>query len=222
MSQLAPTVHEPVMPPRMAAGLAIALSTLAGFVDAIGYLSVGGLFVAFMSGNSTVLGIATSNGPAARVELAGGLVLAFLVGVMVGTWCGRLAGELRAPAVLVLVAGLLAVGAALEVGMGSTPAAVVMAVAMGAENTVFARHGQSGIGLTYMTGTLVRLGQRTAEAVLGGPWAPVLPDTLLWVGMVVGAAAGALVYDRAGVAGLWVAVVVALGMAGVAWWGLRR
>ena len=33
--------------------LACALSALAGYVDSIGYLHLGGLFVSFMSGNST-------------------------------------------------------------------------------------------------------------------------------------------------------------------------
>jgi uncharacterized membrane protein YoaK (UPF0700 family) len=33
--------------------LACALSALAGYVDGIGYLHLGGLFVSFMSGNST-------------------------------------------------------------------------------------------------------------------------------------------------------------------------
>jgi hypothetical protein len=37
--------------------LACALSALAGYVDGIGYLHLGGLFVSFMSGNSTRLGV---------------------------------------------------------------------------------------------------------------------------------------------------------------------
>jgi uncharacterized membrane protein YoaK (UPF0700 family) len=37
--------------------LACALSALAGYVDGIGYLHLGGLFVSFMSGNSTRMGV---------------------------------------------------------------------------------------------------------------------------------------------------------------------
>lgn len=37
--------------------LAIALAALAGYVDAIGFLRLGGFFVSFMSGNSTRLAV---------------------------------------------------------------------------------------------------------------------------------------------------------------------
>ncbi|MFJ5369898.1 DUF1275 family protein, partial [Bosea sp. CER48] len=42
---------------RPAMGLAFCLSGLAGFVDALGFLSLGGFFVSFMTGNTTRLGI---------------------------------------------------------------------------------------------------------------------------------------------------------------------
>ncbi|MFZ1966902.1 MAG: DUF1275 family protein, partial [Bradyrhizobium sp.] len=37
--------------------LACTLSALAGYVDGIGFIHLGGLFVSFMSGNSTRLGV---------------------------------------------------------------------------------------------------------------------------------------------------------------------
>ena len=42
--------------------LACALSALAGYVDAIGFLHLGGLFVSFMSGNSTRMGVSLAEG----------------------------------------------------------------------------------------------------------------------------------------------------------------
>lgn len=42
--------------------LAAALAALAGYVDASGFLSTGGYFVSFMSGNSTRLGIGVDFG----------------------------------------------------------------------------------------------------------------------------------------------------------------
>ena len=42
--------------------LACALSALAGYVDGIGFLHLGGLFVSFMSGNSTRMGVSLADG----------------------------------------------------------------------------------------------------------------------------------------------------------------
>ncbi len=199
----------PVTSARVKHGLAVGLSGLGGFTDALGYLALGGVFVSFMSGNSTLLGIAGAEAVEARVALAGGLVAAFVGGVMVGTWVGRPCGVRRAPAILVLVAAILS-GAAILHALGHTVAAgVLVALGMGAENTVFQKEGQPGMGLTYMTGTLVRMGQRAAE----GAWHAVLADLLLWGGMVLGALVGALVFAQIGLHGVWVAVAVLLCMA---------
>src|SRR3546814_13773042 len=84
-----------------------------------------------------------------------------------------------------------------------------MTVAMGGANAIFQRDGEVSIGVTYMTGALVKLGQRLAAALVGGPrwqWAPYLA---LWGGLIAGAAAGALAYPRAGMASLWIAVAAA-------------
>jgi len=48
----------------------------------------------------------------------------------------------------------------------------LLAAAMGAANTVFRRDGEVSIGVTYMTGTLVKGVQRATLAAFGGPaWA---------------------------------------------------
>ena len=210
------------MKPQFVQGLAIALSTLAGFVDAQGYLALGGLFVAFMSGNSTVLGVAVGEARGPRTALAAGLVAAFVAGVMVGTWVGRPFGVRRGPVVLLVMAGMLAAAGGLHRAGLTVPAGLVAALAMGTEDTVFQTKGGPGMGLTYMTGTLVRLGQRLAEAAVGEPWQAVLADAVLWAGMVVGAALGTAVYQAIGLDGLWGAAAVALGMAGLVWVNLPR
>lgn len=207
---------------RLAHGLAVGLSALAGFVDAMGYLALGGVFVSFMSGNSTVLGAAGAAELGNRAWLAVGLVLAFTLGVMVGTFAGRPFGPRRAPAILLLVAVFLAAAVLLHTFGFTIASGTVVALAMGTENTVFQKDGQAGMGLTYMTGTLVRLGQRAAEACLGGPWAALVPDVLLWGGMVVGAYFGALVFGRIGLDGLWIAVLLVLVMAAIAKTALRQ
>lgn len=51
--------------------LAVLLSALAGYVDSLGFLQLGGLFVSFMSGNSTRLAVGISHGDWKTVGTAG-------------------------------------------------------------------------------------------------------------------------------------------------------
>ncbi len=188
--------------------LAALLSALAGYVDAMGFLALGGFFVSFMSGNSTRLAV----GLAERTPAAAGaaaLVALFVLGVVAGALAGRWAGPRRKTVVLALVAALLAAAALLGRLPSPWAAAIPMALAMGAENAVYEKDGEVQIGLTYMTGTLVKLGQRLAAALGGGaPWAWA-PYLLLWTGLVAGAVLGALAHRAFGLQGLWFAAAAA-------------
>jgi uncharacterized membrane protein YoaK (UPF0700 family) len=191
---------------------AICLAALAGYVDAIGFLSLGGFFVSFMSGNSTrfSVGLAAHSADAAR---AGALIGCFVTGVFVGSLIGRFAGRRRPSAVLLLVSILLLGGSTLALAGSMVFALALVAIAMGAENTVFEREGEVSVGVTYMTGTLVKLGQRAAGAFLGEDRLAWLPYLLLWLGLAGGAFAGALCYPRMGLQALWIAVAASLGLA---------
>lgn len=200
---------------RQEIALAVGLSALAGYVDAIGFLSLGGFFVSFMSGNSTRLAVGIAGIPGEAL-IAGRLIASFVVGVIAGSLVGTAAGARRRPVVLMLVASLLAVAAGLA-GAGVDDIAVLfVAAAMGAENTTFERGGEVSIGLTYMTGTLVKLGQRLAATLTGGPAWAWLPYALLWSGLVTGAIIGALAFPAIGLAGLWFAAGIAIVLSGAA------
>jgi uncharacterized membrane protein YoaK (UPF0700 family) len=195
--------------------LATCLSALAGYVDAIGFLSLGGFFVSFMSGNSTRLGVGLAQASGAAI-VAAGLIGTFLLGVIAGSVAGHFARRNRRPVVLALVAVLLGLAAAIATA-GMPRAAILFAgLAMGAENAIFERGGEVHIGLTYMTGTLVKLGQRLTAAFLGGDRLGWLPYLLLWLGLVTGGLAGGLVYPHLGLSGLWIAAGVAFLLALVA------
>ncbi|UUL83982.1 DUF1275 family protein [Sphingomonas qomolangmaensis] len=188
--------------------LAASLSALAGFVDAVGFVHLGGFFVSFMSGNTTRIGVGLSERGGDAV-VAGGLILSFVAGVVFGSLVGRRFGTARRSAVLALVAALLGLAALLAAWGYHGAAAVAMALAMGAENAVFAEGADIHIGLTYMTGTLVKLGQHIAIALGGGDrfgWAPYL---LLWAGLLAGGVAGAASYAVAGMGALWAAAAAA-------------
>lgn len=148
--------------------------------------------------------------------MAAGIIGTFLLGVIAGSVAGHFSGRNRRPVVLALVAVLLGLAAGLATA-GMPRAAILFAgLAMGAENAIFERDGEVHIGLTYMTGTLVKLGQRLTAAFLGGDRMGWLPYLLLWLGLVTGGLAGALVYPHLGLSGLWIAASVAFLLAIVA------
>lgn len=195
--------------------LAIGLAALAGFVDAVGYLSADGYFVSFMSGNTTRLGVNIARTPG--LALFPALLLgSFVCGVTLGAVVSGKSGAWRKPAVLALVSVLL-IGAALARGMGVHAAVLALLVlAMGAINNTFQRGGEVTVGLTYMTGALVKLGQAIGARLLGerregaGAW------MLLWCGLAGGAVLGALAFTHLAGAALWLAGGWAIAMTAAA------
>ncbi|MDH2130572.1 DUF1275 family protein [Sphingobium yanoikuyae] len=192
-------------------GFAIALAFLAGYVDALGFLTTSGFFVSFMSGNSTRLavGIASDSSDATAAAI---LILCFVAGVGGGAIVGAIAGRRQSSAILILVAMQLAV-AALMVGQSALGAAGLLALAMGAENTVFEREGEAPLGLTYMTGSLVRIGFGLAGLVTGRRYPGWGSYALLWLGLVVGAVTGAWLFPMLQQDAIWLGSGVALVMA---------
>ena len=89
-------------------------------------------------------------------------------------------------------------------------AAIVLA--MGLENAVFQLEGGAGLGLTYVTGALVKAGQLIAAALTGGaPWA-WLPNLLLWAALGAGALTGALAYRSINLGAIWFAAATAFAL----------
>lgn len=201
--------------PRRDQLIAAGLAALAGYVDAVGVIASGGLFLSFMSGNSTRLGIGIAEASAVA-GLAGSLLAAFVAGVAAATLLGRSLDARQAQrrrGQLLLVSALLAGAAFLADGGHIWPALLLAAAAMGGENTVFEAGGDVKISLTFMTGNLVKVGQRLGLALAGGPAFAFLPWLLLWLAMIGGAVAGALAWPLLGLANLAVAAFVAAGLA---------
>ena len=188
--------------------LATCLAFLGGYVDALGFVALGGFFVSFMSGNSTRAGVGIAEGTMAAA-IAASLIAAFVAGVVAGSIAGRFAGARRVPYALGLVTLLLVLAAICHEAGASRATFALMAMAMGAENTVFEREGEVSIGVTYMTGTLVKFGQRLTAALFGGERLAWLPYLLLWFGLVGGAALGAFAFPYLGLRGLWIAAAAA-------------
>jgi uncharacterized membrane protein YoaK (UPF0700 family) len=192
--------------------LACALSALAGYVDGIGFIHLGGLFVSFMSGNSTRLGVSLAEGNWLSAATALGLIVLFVAGAAAGSLIVLGRGVHRQAWVLWTEALLLA-AAALSYQFDGSPLAIALIVlAMGLENAVFQIKGGGGLGLTYVTGALVKVGQLVAAALTGGRRWAWLPNLLLWAALVVGSACAALAYFWINLAAIWFAAGFALAL----------
>lgn len=185
--------------------LAFSLAALAGFVDAIGFIKSGGLFVSFMSGNSTRMAIGIMEARAVGLAAAA-LIALFVLGVFLSLLVtARVTGAHRKVVALSGVAALLTGAALLENAGFELPTIAMLCLAMGASNTIFRRDGEVSIGVTYTTGTLVKLGDKLADAVLGGSRTDWLPYLLLWLALVGGGVAGTASYVYAPSASIWFA-----------------
>ena len=115
--------------------------------------------------------------------------------------------------VLATEAALLIVAATLCSLSHQELGTVVVVIAMGVENTVVQKDGDVRVGLTYMTGSLVRMGQRITTALHGGERWEWVPYLVLWGCLACGGAIGAVVFLRYGVAALWLAAMLVVGLA---------
>lgn len=207
--------------------LAVVLAGTAGFVDAVGFLVVGGYFVSFMSGNSTrmVVGLAERDYSGAGIAVV--VLVSFFLGAVAGAVVTRRRNLDDRPAVLALVAGLLLTGLALHwlttvTVIGVPVSMTVVAASMGAMNSVFHSGGEVSLGVTYMTGAVVKSAHRLVDALAGGSWAPYRQQVALWAALALGGLAGAVLQVGLGVAALGVAAAVVIGALVATVWVRRR
>ena len=190
--------------------LAVCLSALAGYVDALGFLSLGGLFVSFMSGNSTKLGVSIAQGAWGEAGTAVSLIIVFVLGATLGAAVGRLAGARRPPAVMAAVCAVLAASVLLHWAGGEVGATLLLAAAMGTQNAVFEGDAEL-FPVTFMTGAMVKIGQQLAAMVLGHPTADPVFQAASWVAFICGSVVGATAWAKLHLDAGWFAV----GLAGV-------
>lgn len=187
---------------------ALSLAGLAGFIDGVGFVLLGGFFVSFMTGNTTRLGVGAASLDPASMGLAILLIASFVVGAMLGTLVSSTRGG-RGTRVLVLVTVALIVAGVVAEWGGVWATGAILAFAMGATNIVFAQREDVSFGITYMTGALVKIGQSIARALQGGDRVAWVRNTLLWAAMAAGATLGAVAYLLIGVHAIWIASAAA-------------
>ena len=181
-------------PPARDTAQATILTVIAGIADAVGYITMGGVFAANMTGNTVLAGIAAAqrNYTDAWRHLAP--LLAFFVGAMLSRLLLRLTHKPTAG--LLVEAALLAIVGFLT--LDREVAVMIVAVAMGVQASAITHFAGSAVSTVVVTSTLAR----TADALLDRLWSgekkqlpavtnlPLLGFT--WMGYLVGAVAGTL------------------------------
>lgn len=192
---------------------------MAGYIDAIGFIQLSGLYTSFMSGNTTQLGVSLAHGRFGQAVMPALLILVFLIGSTIGSGLSISTPlRWRVPVVMayeaLLIFGALALGLQLpELGLSS----VFMAFAMGAQNAVLGSVKGFRAGTTFVTGALFSLGQKIAESLTGtGTPFGWVGDATVWIALMSGALAGTAAYTMLGISALIIPAVLAAVLAAIA------
>ena len=166
------------------------LAGIAGYVDAICFLRLGGAFAANMTGNLVAIGMDAAAGQWLRAAWIVSLPIAFLLGVLAARLVLRAHRSARLS--LLIEAAVIALSATGVLGLAAVP---ILAAAMAMQNEAV-RHGVVAVNVGFVTGDIQQLGERlVAETVprqqsTGGLQAPVILTIL--VCYACGAAIGTL------------------------------
>jgi oxalate decarboxylase len=175
------------------------ITTLAGFLDAIGFTHLSGLYVSFMSGNSTGFGLAIARGNEHVIVPAAFVISSFVLGAFLGTLVGDSVSSRKVTAILSAEVCLLVLSVILTTYVNAYPALLPVCVAMGMQNAVHRNIGGADVGKSFVTGFLFGLGESLAHVVRGRSnqtqW---LVYGTSWVAFVSGVVGGSVTLTRLG------------------------
>ncbi len=149
------------------------LTLIAGYVDGYGYITYS-TYLSFMSGNTTQTGYKMGEGKLTAAIPPLIAILFFVLGAFIGTLLAHSGSRRSRRLVLLFAASLLAlIVGLLEVGsIPSNLQIAALCMGMGAMNTLLGRVGAEQVNLTYVSGTLSKIGRHLALALKHAP----LPD----------------------------------------------
>jgi len=170
------------------------LTIVAGMADAVGYISLGGIFAANMTGNTVLAGIAVAEGQYALAGRRFMPLIAFFLGALLARLLLRLLRKPSAP--LLLEAALLALAG--FVTLGTEAELMVVSLAIGLQASAITHFGGSAVSTVVVTSTLARMADATLDRLSPAPGRH-LPSiakpsllALTWLGYLLGALTGAL------------------------------
>ena len=179
------------------ARLSWVLAALAGLLGATAYTHSAGYFVTFMTGNAQRAVLGFFRGDVVLSISAALLVVCFVAGVVIASVCRRhfWVAHPHGPTVLTTFSLVAATVVDIfdegweEANLDFGPILLV-AFGIGALNTSFVKDGEVSVPLSYVTGTLVKMGQGIERHIAGGKAADWLGYFLLFASFALGAALG--------------------------------
>lgn len=188
------------------------LLALAGATDALLIVHSKDLLAVYMTGNTTKLGGFVAQAGWDRAGEIAGVIATFVLGAAFAAWLGNRVGRWRVCLVLMLAGALLLLAEPLAAQAPqpySLATVLMVAAAMGTLNQV--RVDEPGV--TFVTGSMVKLGRCLAAA----HWPGVADALLRWLCFLIGALLGAWIDNRLGAETLLVIGALAILGAGGAW-----
>jgi uncharacterized membrane protein YoaK (UPF0700 family) len=176
--------------PQLQAGL---LTVVAGLADAVGYVAMGGVFAANMTGNTVLAGLSLGDGHFDLAARRLAPLATFFLGAMLARLLLRLFHRPALP--LLLEAAVLAVVGVLP--LGGEAALLLVALTMGLQASAITHFGGTAVSTVVVTSTLARIAEATLDRLW--PTGRALPSVatprllaLTWIGYLAGAVAGVL------------------------------
>lgn len=190
------------------------MTAIAGYFDAIGYSELDNLYVSFMSGNSTRLGMALVAGDHAVIIGVLSIVAAFFIGSAAGAYLADMSDDNRFVRIWACELILVVFTMVLKLVGAGWFALVFIAMAMGIQNAIHQKIAGADIGKSFITGALSAAGQSLVCAFKGrASFREPASYALSWLMFVVGVAVGAVAWNSIGLSyALMIAVAIFLGL----------
>ncbi|KZS68823.1 hypothetical protein A4G26_00150 [Mycobacterium kansasii] len=182
------------------ARLSWVLAGLAGVLGATAFTHSAGYFVTFMTGNAQRAVLGAFRDDVWLSITASLLIVCFVAGVVVASICRRHFWIDHPHGPTVLTTFSLVAATALDILLGGWEQTLLdfvpilfVVFGIGALNTSFVKDGEVSVPLSYVTGTLVKMGQGIERHLAGGKVEDWLGYFLLYASFSLGAAAGGVI-----------------------------
>jgi oxalate decarboxylase len=203
---------------------AIVATVIAGFLDAVGFTYLSGLYISFMSGNSTGLAVALAQGRDHFVVAAAAVIGSFVAGAFIGSalkiW------NVMSGAACVMLVQLLMLLLSMALVDRAEPSVSLLPVclAMGMQNAVTRSVAGVETGRSFVTGALFGIGHSLALATRSAiHLKQAMVHATTWLALICGAFTGSVTLTHYGLmTSLQICALAIFVTAILEWWGRQR